>query len=329
VSAVSPFAPPFWLRNGHANTVYSFLRPRGIRLPEAHADWISAAPGVDILVRSHWQAYPAPALVLVHGLEGTSEAGYMLTTAALALARGWHVLRMNVRGCGDSEPRCDTLYNSGKSEDVARVLEWVASRGIRTGMVTGVALGGFSMGGNLALKCAAELPPEARPRAVVAVSPCLDLAACARALHRKVNYFYEQRFLRSLKQRLRRHAARFPGRYPLEKLDGMRSVRDFDDAITAPFTGYRDADDYYARASAARVLDDIQTPTLVLYAEDDPFIVITPASRARMAANPWMQFETLPHGGHCAFINSRRHGDSVYWAETRLVEFLAEFCPAH
>ncbi|HVB39507.1 MAG TPA: alpha/beta fold hydrolase, partial [Terriglobales bacterium] len=210
MNSVPPFAPSFWLRNGHANTVYSFLRPRGIRLPEAQADWISSAPGVDILVHSHWQANPAPALVLVHGLEGTSDAGYMLTTAALALGRGWHVLRMNVRGCGDSEPRCDTLYNSGTSEDVARVLAWTASQP----MVTGVALGGFSMGGNLALKCAAELPAEARPRAVVAVSPCLDLAACALALHRKVNYFYEQRFLRSLKQRLRRHAARFPGRYP-------------------------------------------------------------------------------------------------------------------
>lgn len=315
-----PFRPPFWLRNGHANTVYSFLRPRGIRLPEAQADWIPAAPGVDILVRSHWQPRPAPALVLVHGLEGHSEAGYMLTTTALALARGWHVLRMNVRGCGESEPRCETLYNSGKSGDVAAVLAWAASRP----MVTGTAMGGFSMGGNLVLKCAAELAPEARPAAVVAVSPCLDLAACAVALHRKVNYFYEQRFLRSLKERLLRHATRFPGRYPVEKLEAMRSVREFDDAVTAPFTGYRDADDYYARASASGFLDRIGTPTLVLHAEDDPFIVITPASRARLAANRWIQFEVLPHGGHCAFIDRRQHGHGVYWAEARLVDYCVE-----
>lgn len=319
--ASPPFAPPFWLRNGHANTVYSFLRPRRVRLPEAHHDWIRVAEGVDILVCSHWQPRSAPALLLVHGLEGTSEAGYMLTTAALALERGWHVLRMNVRGCGASEPRCDTLYNSGKSGDVAAVLAWAAS----LPLVTGTALGGFSMGGNLVLKCAAELAaqlsPADRPSAVVAVSPCLDLAACATALHRKVNYFYEQRFLRSLKDRLRRHAARFPGRYPLQKLEGMRSVRDFDDAITAPFTGYRDADDYYARASASGYLDAIRTPTLVLHAEDDPFIVITPQSRSRMAANVWIQFEALPHGGHCAFINARRNGNGVYWAEARLVGF--------
>jgi len=312
------FAPPWWLRNGHANTVYSFLRPRGIRLPEAQADWLTVAEGVDLLLRSHWQPQAAPALLLVHGLEGSSEAGYMLTTAALALARGWHAVRMNVRGCGESEARCATLYNSGKSGDVAQALAWLGSRPL----VTGVALAGFSMGGNLALKCAGELGDQLGPlRAVAAVSPCLDLAACADALHRKVNYFYERRFLESLKQRLHRHAARYPGRYPLERLEGMRSVREFDDVITAPFTGYRDADDYYQRASAARVLDRIRVPTLVLHAEDDPFIVVTPPSRALMESNPAMEFVATPHGGHCAFINARRNGDGVYWAEARVVEF--------
>lgn len=313
-----PFAPRWWLRNGHANTVYSFLRPRGLHLPVAHSDWVAVAPGVDLLLRSHWQPGPAPALLLVHGLEGSSEAGYMLTTAAFALAAGWHVVRMNVRGCGDSEARCDTLYNSGKSGDVAAALDWLASRPL----VEGVALAGFSMGGNLALKCAGERGAAApRLLAVAAVSPCLDLAACADALHRPVNYFYERRFLGNLIQRLRRHAARFPGRYPLQGLDQLASVRAFDDQITAPFTGYRDADDYYQRASAARVLDAITVPTLVLHAEDDPFIVITPASRALMAANPAIRFLATPRGGHCAFINRRRPREGVYWAEARVVQF--------
>jgi len=317
---LTPFQPPWWLRNGHANTVYSFLRPRGVGLPEAHSDWIPAEAGTDLLLRSHWQPQAAPALLLVHGLEGSSEAGYMLTTAAKALERGLHVVRMNVRGCGEGEARCGTLYNSGMSGDVARAVEWVRTRP----NVSRVALGGFSMGGNLVLKYLGENGAAAPIAAAAAVSPCLDLGASADALHRKVNYFYEQRFLRSLKERLRRKAEHAPGVYPVEKLAGMGSVRAFDDAITAPFTGYRDADDYYYRASAARVLEEIRVPTLVLHSEDDPFIVITAESRAKLAANPAIRFRPTRHGGHCGFINSRRSGEGVYWAESRLAELFGE-----
>ncbi|HEY8055026.1 MAG TPA: alpha/beta fold hydrolase [Terriglobales bacterium] len=314
-----PFRPPWWLRNGHANTVYSFLRPRGVRLPPGQADWLPVGGGVELLLRSHWQPSAAPALLVVHGLEGSSEAGYMLTTARFGLEAGFHVIRMNVRGCGEAEARCPALYNSGLSGDVAAAVAWVAARPL----VTAVALIGYSMGGNLVLKYAGECggSPHAALTSVAAVSPCLDLDACATALHRKVNYFYERRFLAGLKRRLRRDAARHPGRYPVEKLDGMGSVREFDDIITGPFTGYRDADDYYQRASAARVLDAIRVPTLILHSEDDPFIVITAASRRACAANPAIRFEATAHGGHCAFINSRRAGAGIYWGEGRVVEF--------
>lgn len=319
MTGLNPYRPGRWLRNGHANTVYSFLRPRFVRLPPAQADWLPVAPGVELLLRSHWQPGPAPALLLVHGLEGSSEAGYMLTAAAVALERGWHAIRMNVRGCGDSEPRCSTLYNSGLSGDVAAALRWLAA----LPCVNGVAMAGFSMGGNLVLKCAGELGAEfPELMAAAAVSPCLDLSACADALHRQVNYFYERRFLRGLEARLRRHAARFPGRYPLARLAGIGSVREFDDRFTAPFTGFHDAADYYARASAAVILSRIRVPTLVLHAEDDPFIVITPASRRALAANPAIRFAPSPHGGHCAFMARRRPGP-VHWAESAAVDYCA------
>lgn len=321
MSTFPRFEPTWWLRNGHAATVYSFLRPRGVHLPEAAADWLPVAEGVELLLRSHWQPRRAPALLLVHGLEGSSEAGYMLTTAAAALERGLHVVRMNVRGCGEAEARCGTLYNSGMSGDVAQAVAWL----LRRPAVEGVALAGFSMGGNLVLKYAGEAGAAAPAglAGVAAVSPCLDLAACADALHRKMNYFYERRFLANLKQRLRRHAARAPGRYELAGLDRLGSVRAFDDVYTAPCTGYRDATDYYQRASAARVLAAIRVPTLVLHAEDDPFIVITPESRAALAANPAIEFRASAHGGHCAFIH-RRNGEGVYWAEARVAQFCAE-----
>jgi len=317
-----PYSPPRWLRNGHVNTIYSFLRPRPIELPEAEPHWVNVAEGVDVLLKLHRQAGPAPVLILIHGLEGSSEAGYMMTTAAKAWQRGWHVIRMNVRNCGESEERCDVLYNSGLSGDVARVLHWALAQP----KVTAAGLCGFSMGGNLVLKYAGEAGADHSPElaAVVAVSPCMDLSPCADALHRKANWLYEQRFLLNLKGRIRRKAQRQPGLLlPVDRLAEIHSVRDFDDIITAPFTGYRDAEDYYQRASASRVIGQIRVPTLVLHAEDDPFIVITPASRQTMADNSAIHFVATPHGGHCAFMNRLQTHEDVYWAENRAVEFCA------
>lgn len=317
-----PYSPSRWLRNGHVNTVYSFLRRRVFELPPAQAHWVNVAEGVQVLLKLHWQSRHAPVLILVHGLEGSSEAGYMMTTAAKAWRRGWHVVRMNVRNCGESEERCDVLYNSGLSGDVMRVLDWALAQS----RVETALLCGFSMGGNLVLKYAGEAG-SAHPSelaAVVAISPCMDLSPSATALHRKANWLYEQRFLLNLKARIRRKAQRRPELgLPLERLPEIRSVREFDDIITAPFTGYRDAEDYYRKASASRVIDDIRVPTLILHAEDDPFIVVTPESRRKMAANPAVHFIATPHGGHCAFMNRRQPDEDLYWAENRAVEFCA------
>lgn len=321
---VPDFVPRRGLRNGHANTIYAYLRPRRPVLPPAASWWLPREPGVELLLECHWQPAPAPALLLLHGLEGSAGAGYMCTAAALAFARGWHAIRMNVRGCGLSEPRCATLYNSGMSDDVSVALDAV----LHHPAVVGAALAGFSMGGNLALKYAGERgsDPPAALWAVAAVSPCLNLDACATALHRRANWLYERRFLRLLKRRLRRHAARFPGRYPVDALGALRSVRAFDDRITAPFTGYRDAADYYARASAANVLHRVAVPTLVLHAEDDPFIVIEPAARAAMRANPRICFHPTAHGGHCSFLRAGE-GEAAYWAEATVVDFCAAMAP--
>lgn len=317
-----PYTPPRWLRNGHVNTIYSFLRRRTIELPQAEAHWVRVAEGVDVLIKLHRRPHSAPILILVHGLEGSSEAGYMMTTATKAWQRGWHVARMNVRNCGESEERCDVLYNSGLSGDVARVLAWALAQS----QVSAAGLCGFSMGGNLVLKYLGEAGSEAPAEliAAVAISPCLDLSPSADALHRKANWIYEQRFLLNLKARIRRKAQRRPELgLPLHRLNEIQSVRAFDDIITAPFTGYRDAEDYYQKASASRVIEHVRVPALILHAEDDPFIVITSASRLKIAGNPAVTFVSTPHGGHCAFINRQQTDEDVYWAENRAVEFCA------
>ncbi len=315
------YRPPAWLRNGHSNTIYSYLRRRRVELPAAEAVWLAAEPGVELCLEVNWQPRPAPGLLLVHGLEGHSNVGYMRGLAAKAWERGWHALRLNVRGCGISEERCRSLYHSGLSQDVDRAIQWAGSQS----RITTLAACGYSMGGNMLLRYLGQQGERAGCVAAVAVSPSLDLAASADRLHLKRNWLYERRFLRSLKRRVERKARAYPEIYRLPPLDEICSIRDFDERITAPHMGFSGADEYYFRASAARVADGIRVPTLILHAEDDPFIVITQESRQRLEANPAIRFIAFDHGGHCGFMQPGREREDAYWAENRVMEFAATF----
>jgi predicted alpha/beta-fold hydrolase len=198
-----------------------------------------------------------------------------------------------------------------------------------------VALVGYSMGGNLVLKLAGELGARGMPAtshipgvlcAVATVSPALDLGASADALHEPVNRIYERHFLRALTKHFRRKAMLFPRVYDPSRADGLQSLREFDERITALYSGFAGADDYYDRAAAARVLGRIAVPTLILHAADDPFVRITPASRALIAANPNLTFVETEHGGHCAFLGRPMPPeDDGYWAESTLLRFLLAY----
>ena len=163
-------------------------------------------------------------------------------------------------------------------------------------------------------------------KAFVAVSPTLDLASCIDALERRSNWPYQRNFLVALRARIRRKAALYPTRYSTAPLAGVRSVRQFDDAYTAPMSGYRDATDYYHRASALRVADRIRLPTLVITADDDPFVPVGPFSDPTLLGNPAVRVVITPHGGHCGFVARRMDGrsDDGYWAERAVVDFVAE-----
>jgi predicted alpha/beta-fold hydrolase len=189
-----------------------------------------------------------------------------------------------------------------------------------------IALVGYSMGGNLVLKLAGELGASAPPelKAVVGVSPALDLGPSADALHQPHNRVYERRFLRALLKRFRRKTMLFPRAFDANRATGIRSLREFDDRITALYSGFASADDYYYRAAAARVVDRIAVPTLILHAIDDPFVYITPETLAKLEANPHITLLQPEHGGHCAFLAppDRANGDDGYWAETTLLRFV-------
>ena len=319
------FVPRRWLRGGHLQTVASFLLPRRFNLPTPEERFIEVAPGVQVLCHCHWQADRTKPLtiVIVHGLEGSSESQYALGVTEHALAAGMNVVRYNQRNCGGTDALAPVLYHSGLSDDVAAVARELIERD----RVSQLALVGFSMGGNLVLKLAGEWGSHgpSQFRAVAACCPAMDLAASADALHEPRNRLYELYFLFNLRRRMIRKAGLFPAHFDVSRMRGMRSLRDFDHQITAYYCGFSGADDYYAQASASNVIDKITVPSLILHAANDPFIRILPETRRKVAANPNITFVEVEDGGHCAFLGKRNGAEGGFWAESQIVNFLRGF----
>jgi predicted alpha/beta-fold hydrolase len=304
-------------------TLAGALWPRSTpRLPPAEDRLFETEPGTQLLAKCHWQANrDSPTLVLVHGHEGSCNSSYVRGSAEKAFVSGFNVVRMNQRNCGGTDRLSPTVYNSGLSADYRAVLEELIRRdGLRA-----ICFLGFSMGGNLVLKMAGELGACAPKEliAVCGVCPTIELAACVDAIAQPSNRLYQVNFVRLLKARMRRKAELFPGRYDLSSLGSIRTIREFDEAITAPNSGYRGADDYYHRASAARSVKQIAVLTLILTAQDDPIVPYSLFAASGIDSNPHIAFEAPEHGGHCSFI-SRWSGWERYWAEARVVEFFTE-----
>lgn len=307
-------------------TLASFLMLRKISLPPPEERLIEVTPGIKVRCQLYWQAEKtAPVtLIVVHGLEGSSDSQYMAGVARHGLAAGMNVVLMNQRNCGGTDHLAPTLYNSSLSADVAAVARHV----VEQDSVTRFALIGFSMGGNLVLKLAGEWGNDgpSQFQAVAAVCPAMDLAASADALHEPANRIYELYFLLQLSRRMRRKAKFFPQAFDLSRLRGVTSLRLFDDRITAHYCGFTGADDYYARAAATNVVDRIVVPTLIIHAANDPFIRVQPETLRRIAANPNITYIETEDGGHCAFLGERNGtpGDDGRWAEKEVVDFVRQ-----
>jgi predicted alpha/beta-fold hydrolase len=317
----SAYRPRF--AGGHTQTLYAWARRRPLpSLPVAEPRHFDVAADARILAHCHWQddRRDRPVLLLLHGLEGSSSAHYMRGIADKAWRAGFNVVRLNQRNCGGTEHLSRGLYHSGLTHDPLFVIrELIATDGIRA-----VAVAGYSLGGNLTLKLAGELGTT-MPQLVAAcaVSPTMDLGVCVEALERKANIPYQFNFVRNLKARMRRKAAAFPGDFSLDPLRRVWTVRQFDEAYTAPHHGFDGASDYYHRASALRVVDRISVPTLILTAQDDPFVPVTPFRDPALRANPHITVHLTRHGGHCAFLETPANGYDGYWAEREIVRFVS------
>jgi uncharacterized protein len=321
---MKPFEPHPLLCNPHAQTIsYAFWPRRFPRLSQGTYREFEVEPGTRIRGECHWQPVPqqCPTVVLVHGLEGSSQSGSMRGIAERAFAAGWNAIRLNQRNCGGTESLTPTLYNSGLSGDYRAVLLELIERDA----LPEIFFAGYSMGGNLVLKMTGELGPEAprQLRGVAAVCPCIDLALCADAICLPQNFVYQGHFVRELKRRIRRKAKLFPGKFDLNRLAGVRTVRDFDQAITAAYCGFEGAADYYARSSALRVLGAIRVPTLILTAQDDPVVPFTSFSDPALVNNPNITLIAPSRGGHCAFIEKNGNPER-FWGEAKLFEYFRQ-----
>ncbi len=269
-----------------------------------------------VLIHSQSPENPLGDVVLVHGLEGSSDAGYMRSMAQALLEAGFATHRLNTRTCGGTEFLSPTLYHAGLTTDLfAWVMELDRQRR------TPVYVVGFSLGGNMALKLAGELGEDGRRllAGVCTVSTPLDLAACARRLGEWQNRIYQWRFVASMKKRLRIRKGILPDKLAWDRLNQVGSVYEFDDIFTGPSFGFNGAEHYYRTQSAAGYLDAIRVPTLLVHATDDPMIPPETYRQRAFGSNGSLRLVTVAHGGHIGFLS---RDQPRIWVDGVVVDWL-------
>lgn len=313
----SSYNAPRWLRGGHRQTILPVLLPRRAS-PWQRRERLELPDG-DFLDLGWLQSGHARLALLSHGLEGSMEAIYIRGMAHTLHQAGWDVLGWNYRSCGGIENRLMRSYHSGESDDLRHVIAHAAQSYEK------IALIGFSLGGNISLKSVGEQAAHPSVKAAVAVSSPVDLASCARLLDEDPrNQLYLHRFLRTLKAKTLAKARRFPElRDRLSGSDGVnavRTIREFDNRITAPVHGFADAEDYWARASALPHLAQIQMPSLLLSAKDDPLLGADCFPETIAKLSPHFHLEAPAHGGHVGFLDFQAGLQT--WSERRVRMFL-------
>ncbi len=315
---MQPFHPLF--RNPHLATIAGNYWRRNldpVRFPVTHR-WFDPEPGVRVLVHSQ-QPGPSPRAnaIVVHGLEGSCEAGYAQSLAQALLEAGYAAHRFNMRSCGNTEAYSGSgLYHSGQTGDLLSVV-----RQLRRESDIPVILIGFSLGGNVVLKLAGELGEQAGAEGIAgvcAVSTPIDLAACVRRLYARENRIYANRFLKRLKQRIVTKNRLSPGLFPVERLASVRTVYDFDDVFTAPSFGFGTAANYYATQSSNQFLEHIRIPALLIQSKDDPMIPFEVYDHRAFRTNPNLRLIAPDRGGHLGFLALRR---PRFWVDGVIVEW--------
>lgn len=312
-----PYQAPWWLPGGHAQTIWSALRPAP-RVPLRRERW-DTPDGDFIDIDWAGNADARDTLALFHGLEGSSASHYARSIAHAASAAGWRVAIAHFRGCSGEANRLARAYHSGDSAEADWILRRLASAGA-------VHAAGVSLGGNVLLKWLGERGEAAAGvvRRAVAVSAPIDLAAADRALSAGFSRLvYARMFLDTLKRKSAQKLARHPAAFDARRASAARTLYEFDDAVTAPLHGFADAADYYARASSGPLLKSIRVPTLMLNARNDPFLPRAALERASREASSHVMLEFPRGGGHAGFIGGPFPG-AHGWLAHRILHFLSQ-----
>jgi len=309
------YRAPWWLPGGNAQTIYAALFTRVAR-PAARRERWDTPDGDFVDVDRIDGPRRAPLLVLFHGLEGGTPSHYARALLAAARDRGWQAALPHFRGCGGEVNRLPRAYHSGDSDE----LDWILRR-LAAECGAPVYAAGVSLGGNALLKWLGERGAAAADvvRAAAAVSAPVDLTAAGGALGRGFNMMYTRNFLATMKRKGAAKLARFPGLFDGPRVARSRTLREFDDLVTAPLHGFRDVADYWSRASAKPWLAHIRVPTLLLNARNDPFL---PAANLpapdEVSAQVTLEFPAT--GGHVGFVDGPFPG-RYDWLPRRIAAF--------
>ncbi len=315
----STFRPAWWLKSPHLQTLWPVFFRKRPKLDLQH-ERVELADG-DFLDIACYPRLDSPLVLVIHGLEGSLDSHYAQTLMLALHQAGFASVFMHLRGCSGTPNRLASSYHSGRTADITALLAHLRN----TQRMPDAAVG-FSLGGNLILKYLGETGAASGLQTAVAVSIPFHLQECARKLETGFSQIYGRYLTGKLKAAYRHKLKHMPSPLPLD-INSVATIFDFDDKITAPLNGFVGAEDYYTRSSSAQYLKNIQTPTLILHALDDPFMHPTTAPTAAMLSDR-VTLELATHGGHVGFVSGRVPWQAEYWLEGRIIAWLRQTLPA-
>jgi len=313
-----PFRPHPLIRGGHLQTILGSILPRNPPWgwTESREEFLDLDDGARVRVVIVDRDATAPTLVLVHGLGGSSDSTYMRGLSHKAYRRGWNSVLLNLYDSNlrASPPR---IFHAGSSDRLANVIDRLSPTHPR------ILLTGISLGGNMLLKMLGEQGGQAQSSILAAavISPLTDLTTSWSTLDRPSNRFFRYHYLKGLRRIVRQKEIYLRDHVDLEAIRQVRTIRQFDEVFTAPLAGYRDAMEYYIKASAAPLMKEIQVPTLLLHSKDDPLLPYEPLLSEECRSNPYLTIGLTERGGHVGFVQAAHELDRA-WAENRALEFL-------
>ena len=324
ISREVTYRPAWWVPGPHAQTLWGKFARRTMALPTRVERWSTPDKDFIDVLRLDAPTPGSPRLFLLHGLEGTVRSHYVGGLLYVAHARGWGADMLIFRGCGDEPNRARRFYHSGETGDLA----FAVDRILAEHSAADLAMCGVSLGGNVLLKWLGERAHAIpnRVRAAVAISVPFDLERGSRHISRGFSRVYERHFLRTLRRKALAKLRHYPDLFDAAALGRARTLYDFDDVVTGPVHGFRDAHDYYTRSSSLQFLDRIARPTLLLSSRDDPFLpsLVLDEVAALARRNSCLTVEFTEGGGHVGFVQGSPWRP-LYYAEQRVGEFLSSY----